>query len=269
MKTFWKILNLTLLLAVAAYAVIAMRHCSQQARALTLGRLEIEVADSGQARFVTPEAIRRHLADSHLAKPGTSLQSVDTYAVERSLSEWPYISEAEAWKTLDGILRIRVSQRRPVLRIVSSSGHDFYIDTTYTRLEPQSHYTPGVPVISGDPALGFPPGEYGPLDEKKFPGEREMLYKLTNFADRVNYDPLLRDLVVQIHIDSGGEIRLLPRVGTQIILFGPLGNVQENDARLEKLSRFYSRSFGDQWWRTARTIDLRYQGQVVCSATAP
>lgn len=258
-----KIVNVTLLVMLSAYAVVAVRYCSGREKELKCKGVEIVIRDSAQLRFVTPQTVRHWLADSAVRTVGMPLRDVDVYAVERLVEGQDYVARADAYTAIDGMLHIVLNQRRPVLRVVSEDGHNFYLDSALVLLPPQGDCMAEVPVVSGRLSLGFPVGYFGRLDEKKFPRERELLYNLLNFVHQVDTDRFLAALTAQVYYD-GKEVRLLPRVGEQVIRFGEIADSAEVAARLRKLSRFYRKSFGEGWWRSATEIDLRFKGQVVC-----
>ncbi len=258
-----KIVNVTLLVLLAAYAVVATRYCSGQEKELECKGVEIVIRDSAQLKFVTSETVLHWLADSAMRTVGMPLRKVDVYAVERLIERQNYVSQADAYTAIDGLLHIVLSQRRPMIRVVSESGHNFYVDSTLVLLPPQADCIAEVPVVSGRLPFGFPPDHFGRLDEKKFHRERELLHNLLNFVHQVDTDRFLTALTAQIYYD-GKEVRLLPRVGQQTIRFGELTDSAAVAARLRKLSRFYQKSFGEGWWRSAAEIDLRFRGQVIC-----
>lgn len=258
-----KIVNAALLVLLTVYAVVAVRYCSVQERELKCKGTDIVIRDSARLKFVTPEIVRHWLSDSAVRVADIPLREIDVYAVERLIEGQRYVSRAEAYTAIDGLLHIVLEQREPVLRVVSETGHNFYLDSTLVLLPPQSDPMAEVPVASGRLPLGFPTDYFGPLDEKKFPRERELLHNLLNFVHQVDTDPFLIALIAQVYYD-GKEVRLLPRVGKQTIRFGGIADSAAVGARLRKLSRFYRRSFGEGWWRSATEIDLRFRGQVVC-----
>ena len=263
-----KIGHILLLVLLIAYGIVAARYCTVRERELRCTGIDIVVRDSAELAFVTPEIVRRWLADSSIRVIGMGLRGVDVYAIERLVEAHEFVAWAEAYTAIDGQLHITLGQRKPVMRVVSESGHNFYVDDDLVLLPSQSDYIADVPVVSGRLTFGFPTDYFGRLDEKKFPAERELLHNLLNFVRQVDTDPFLDALTAQIYYD-GNEVRLLPRVGRQVIRFGEVGDSVAVARRLGKLSRFYRRSFADGWWRSATEIDLRFRGQVVSKNPVP
>lgn len=258
-----KIVHIALFAGLVVYAVVAIRYCSEREAGLRCTGVRIEVQDSARSGFVTPGLVRQWLSDSGLYREGAALRSIDVHAVEQLVERQDYVRQADAYTAIDGLLHIVLNQRHPVLRIVSEAGHNFYIDSTLVLLPPHPDCTADVPAVSGRFSFAFPPGHFGPLDEKKFPQEQELLHNLLNFVHQVDTDRFLGALIAQIYYD-GREIRLVPRVGSQTIRFGSIADSVLVRQRLQKLSRFYRRSFAEGWWRSAAEIDLRFRGQVVC-----
>lgn len=258
-----KIPHILLLVLLAVYLPIAIRYCSGRETELRCRGVEIVVQDSAQQSFVTPELVRRWLADSVGRTVGIPLRDIDVYAIENLIERQPYVSTADAYTAIDGLLHIILRQRQPAVRVVSEAGHDFYVDSTLILLPPQPDCIARVSEVSGRLPLSFPTDYFGPLDEKKFRAERELLHNLLNFVHQVDTDRFLAALIVQIYYD-GKEVRLLPRIGEQTIRFGAVADSAAVAARLRKLSRFYRSSFAEGWWRSATEIDLRFRGQVVC-----
>ena len=101
--------------------------------------------------------------------------------------------------------------------------------------------------------------------QKKLLKSYEDFMKLLTFVETVENDDFWRSEVVQItaHTTPSGalEVELTPRSGRYTILFGRL---EEVDRKFDKLLRFYRNGLPVLGWGTYRTIDIRYDNQVVC-----
>ncbi len=85
---------------------------------------------------------------------------------------------------------------------------------------------------------------------------------LINFVEFLRKDSFWGDQIVQIDITRGNEVILIPRVGAGIIRLGTLEGCEE---KLDKLFRFYRRGLAYEGWNKYSVIDVRFQGQVVCT----
>ncbi|MDE6445643.1 MAG: hypothetical protein K2L06_02125 [Alistipes sp.] len=101
--------------------------------------------------------------------------------------------------------------------------------------------------------------------QKKLEKSYEDFAKLLTFVERVESDAFRRSEVVQIvaRTTPGGalEVDLVPRSGRHTIRFGRL---EDEDRKFDNLVRFYRSGLSRIGWEEFRTIDLRYNDQVVC-----
>ncbi len=257
----WKIVNILVVGLLIAYAAVAVRYCSQRERALTCQRVEVRVLDSSQAAFVSPGIVQGWIKDSTRFRIGILLQQVDLRGIEELVRRQAYVSSAQAYTSIDGTLHLTIRQRHPLLRILSEQGHNCYLDSALRLLPPVPHFATEVPLVSGRVPLEVSPSFYGSLDEKKIPATVELLHNLRNFAGELGSDPFLKALIAQIYFEQADEVLLLPRLGGRVIRFGSI--VPPTAPRLEKLARFYRKSFGDGWWQQPGEINLKYRHQVV------
>ena len=65
---------------------------------------------------------------------------------------------------MDGMLNIELTQRKPVLRVNSVNGYDFYVTDDNYILPTQRYYSVYVPVVTGMIVPPFGPDFVGSLD---------------------------------------------------------------------------------------------------------
>ena len=73
---------------------------------------------------------------------GKKMERISTKSLERELSKHPLIDEAECYKTPSGKVCVEVTQRIPILRIMSANGENYYLDnkgTVMRRKQNASH----------------------------------------------------------------------------------------------------------------------------------
>lgn len=102
--------------------------------------------------------------------------------------------------------------------------------------------------------------------QKKIEKRYEDFLKLINFVEWIEDDAFWQAEIVQIVAEttSGGdlELELVPRSGKFTILFGSIDNVER---KFEKLLHFYKEGLNNRGWDSYSTINVKYDGQVVCS----
>lgn len=107
--------------------------------------------------------------------------------------------------------------------------------------------------------------EQGIVKQKKLEKSYKDFMNLLTFVQFLEEDDFWRSEVVQIiaHTTVSGalEIDLVPRSGRYTILFGRIEQVEE---KFDKLLYFYRRGLNNIGWDEYRTINVKYNSQVVC-----
>jgi cell division protein FtsQ len=77
----------------------------------------------------------------------------------------------------------------------------------------------------------------------------------------VDKDPFLKAFIEQIFVRADNELVLIPKVGNAYIIFGDTKNLE---VKFEKLLVFCKEGLNRIGWNKYRSIDLRFEGQVIC-----
>lgn len=186
------------------------------------------------------------------ALEGRPLKSIDVTRVERVLEEDPLIFDADVFVDAKNIVRIGITQRKPVLRIIDRNGLNYYLDEKGIKMPLSKHFTTRVLVATGS----IPP--YIPAFMEQPNHRLNAVFALTEL---VRHDTFLEAMIEQIHIEEDGDFILVPLIGDQRIILGPYERMEE---KLNNLKLFYREGMPYEGWRTYRTINLSYKGQIVC-----
>lgn len=277
MKAILRIIsNVVIWGALAAYLVFAARHCTEQQREEELNTVNIVVTDSGRLKTVSSETVRGWLEQSDVPLEGSPLRQVNTGRISELIGAHAFIATTKTWVEQNGTLNIEVSQRQPIIRVVTDDGYDFYISHDYWILPSQHGKGEYVPVVTGRFGLPFARGWFGNLEEvlreeeKKSDENYCFLVKLINFVKLTNDDPFWRDEIVQIAVtrEDGAptwkepDIELVPRVGNHTIAIGTLDDAA---AKLAKLRLFYDNVLAYEGWDEYKMINIKYNNQVICT----
>ena len=178
--------------------------------------------------------------------------------MENLLNAIPSIKSAEIFKTIDGALNIDVVQRKPILRIFYRNRQNYYIDSEGAIIPLSDKYTSRVLVANGFINEPFKPKTAINIKET---GEEGIIMELFQLADFISKHKFWHAQIQQIYVDKYGEYELIPRVGTHIIYFGKFDGYKE---KFNKLYAIYEKGFSREGWNKYKTINLKYEGQVVC-----
>ncbi len=272
------VLGIVSWVAIIAYFVAASRYCRIEREKNLCRGLRVTVLDSAERGFITSGMVKNWFALEQQQFLREPIDRINTLDVEAFVRRRGFVKEVHAYTTMDGMLNIELTQRKPILRVNSINGYDFYVTDDNYILPTQRYYTVYVPVVTGMVRLPFAPDYVGSLDkwaggedqgEKKVSENYSFLANLINFVKFVEEDGFWNAFWVQINIrDSGQEgrydpqVELVPRLGDQIVCMGSLDDYR---GKLTKLMSFYRNGLDYTGWESCHYIDLRYRSQVVCS----
>lgn len=191
---------------------------------------------------------------------GMRIDLLDVAHLEKLLNNNSSIGYAEVYSTIDGVLKIELNQRNPILRVFTEYGDSYYIDENGWMMPLSDKFTSRVLVANGEIKTSFSMGyEMNVMDLKQ---EDQRLKDLYQLASYITNDSFLKAQIVQIYVKENGDLELVPRVGNQEILFGKATNIKE---RFDKLMIFYKQGLSKTGWNGYKRINLMYNNQVVCT----
>lgn len=187
-------------------------------------------------------------ADLNFVKVG----QVDVKRIESILEKDPFIENSEVFIDASNNLKISVTQREPILRVIDNNGLNYYLDKNGVAMPLSKYFSARVPIVTGAVA----PYINDFLQRKKY-GLKDVFL----LVQRLNADAFFAPMVQQIIIDPSGEFTLVPILGDQIIR---LGNLDDLDEKLDRLKTFYKEGMPYAGWKTYRSISVKYKNQIVC-----
>jgi cell division protein FtsQ len=115
------------------------------------------------------------------------------------------------------------------------------------------HFTSKVLVANGAILEGF---------DGKVDTLQNLLSKdLFEMAKFINADSLWSEQIVQIYVNDHKDMELVPRVGNQKIIFGNADRMKE---KFRNLLLFYKKALPKVGWDAYSSINLKFNGQIVC-----
>ena len=181
------------------------------------------------------------------------IKDIDVERIERVLEDEPFIKDADVYIDAANVIKVGITQREPVLRIIDKNGLNYYLDGEGFKMPLSKHFTTRTLVATGN----IPPHVPDFQERKKH--TLKDLFILTQF---ILEDEFLRTMIEQIYVTNSGDFVFVPMVGDQKIIFGKLEDMEE---KFRNLRAFYDRAIPVNGWRKYRTINLKFKGQVVCS----
>lgn len=205
----------------------------------------VNVDDSTDYKFVNKIDIIKYMNSANINPNGLSYKNINLHNMEKKIAGIPFVKEAQCYKSPGGFLCVDILQRKPILRIKTPT-QDLYLDSEGSLMNTSTAFSAYVPVLLSEKTLG-----------KKY-----LKTDIYEFAYYVYNDKFLNSLVEQIYIDANGNVEMVPRVGSQIVVLGSTEGYQKKMARLKKL---YEKGFSKVGWNKYKKIDLTYDNQAVCT----
>lgn len=244
----------TLILACMVCAFIVGRY--ERSGILCRG-IEVNVIDSMENRFITAAQVKKIVDKEYGKYTGIAIDSIDLHKMEEIIDSKTAVLKSQVYATKDSILHIDVTQRRPIVRF-QQGNKGYYADRDGYIFPLQRTFASHVQVVDGAIPLTVDTGHNGEVNNPK---EREWLLNTIKLVYTLEEKEGWKDVVVQMHVEKGGEIILITREGNEKFLFGQPENIDE---KLEKMRKYYTAIVPAKGKGKYASIDLRYKGQIVC-----
>lgn len=232
--TFSVIIGIYLLLAVTAF-----NHPIE--RDMVCRDVQIAIEGSSTGGFLTPADVRRMLTEQHLLPVGQRLSDVNLRAIEERLSSQELIDCAEAYKTQNGLVKISIKERVPVMRVMANR-QDYYVDRDGKALA-NTGYVCNLVIATGNISPAYATRVLAPIGRI------------------IMADDFWRNQIEQINVLPDSTIEMVPRVGEHIIYIGrPIGVTK----KLERLRKFYRYGLSQAGWNKYSRISVEFNNQIVC-----
>ncbi|RYF90812.1 MAG: cell division protein FtsQ, partial [Chitinophagaceae bacterium] len=116
---------------------------------------DVKILIPGAGNFIEREEITNLLQQNFGELRGRDLHNISIHEIEQQIQKIPYIAAVKVYAEMDGIIKIKVQQRQPVLRIINAGQQDFYLDNEGNKMPVSSNFTANVLVATGSIGEGF------------------------------------------------------------------------------------------------------------------
>lgn len=261
-----KILITVLWIIAIAGLASSWAFVSKSERNIVAKTLNISIHNNDENLFLSENDIKTFFSERKDSLLLNQYKNINIPELEKSLNSHPAIENAEVAADINGEIKIDITQRTPVLRIINKDGESFYIDSQTKLMPLNDNYSARVIIASGFIYEPFSRRYQYSVDQiKKSETFKEvsLLDDIYDVADFINKDSVLTNLIHQIYVNEEKEIELFPVIGNQKIVFGSATDVAE---KFNKLKLFYTEGMNkaDSWTKYSN-INLKYKNLVVCT----
>lgn len=238
-----KIFTIAFSVIIGIYLVLAVTAFNNPIeRDVVCGNVKITIEDGVVKGFLTPADVQRTLTLNQLDPVGRSLADINLRQMEECLESQELIDNAECYKTQGGDVSIHVTERVPVMRVMSAGGGDYYVDRD-GRIMRNTGYACNLIVATGSIDSSYACRVLAPMGRI------------------IMADNFWRNQIEQINILPDSTVEMVPRVGRHILYLGrPVGVTK----KLERLRKFYRYGLSQAGWNKYSRISVEFNNQIVC-----
>lgn len=239
-----RILLFIVLLLIIAYIVAAITVFNRKPAGQVCSDMELVIKDEVYAGFITQKEVADILKKKGIYPVGKPMDRIRSKTLEQELAKHPLIDQVECYKTPSGKLCVKVSQRIPILRVMSANGDNYYLDNKGAVMPPDAKCVAHLAVVTGKVEKSFAMTD---------------LYKFAVFLQKNKFWDMQ---IEQIHVLSGNNVELVPRVGDHIIYLGKLNDFER---KLERVKIFYEKGLNKVGWNKYSRINVEFSNQIICT----
>lgn len=236
-----KALPYILSVSLFAYLIIVLTFAATKLREVKCKGLQVVVDDTGENVFIDENEVLKVIKRGYGDLKGVNIVGVDKDSMEHILVRNSVIKSAQVYYSLDGYFHVEITQRKPVLRVMSGEG--YYVDEDGKVMPLSGKYTSRVVVATGNISRKFACNGLYP------------------FVMELRDDKFWDALIEQIVVTNDNEVVLIPKVGNFRIMVGDLDGV---DKKMENLRLFLREGIALKGWNVYKEINLKFENQVVC-----
>lgn len=248
---FYSLLFITL----SAYFIHAANLTKRARESTMCTDIRIKIVDSLQNRFVTKDEIKEIILETKEVV-GEQIDHIDLYKIENTINKKTAIKQTKAAIDRNGVMHIKVSQRRPIIRLQSSTT-GAYVDEEGYIFPLTRSYTSYVPMITGNIPVDLTSFDTAELSEE----EKKWINSIVGFGAYIAKNEIWGDQIQQINIEKGGDISFSTRVGEIDVMFGEMTDIEN---KFERLLYFYQHVIPTQGWEKYEAVNLKYDNQIIC-----
>jgi len=256
-----RIVHIIIWSALLAGVVFALALTGRYHRQTVCHAFSVEILNPGPDALTDASALRSLIIAAVDTLEGRTLDEINPYNIHLILKSNPFVKEVDVQTNIAGKVTAEVELRQAILRIVGKDGKSYYIGEEGWLMPVNPGFPARVPVMNGSVPEGIS------IDTKKGTSiylldGRDELRDIYELALYIHRDKFLSKLISQIWVSRNGELEMIPLIGEYTIKFGGFDDMEK---KFENLSVFYREGASKAGWIDYRSIDLRYENQVICS----
>lgn len=249
-----RVLHIIFWVIIAAGILVLVSFIEAKHKQTTCKSFDISIEYDDDDPLISVDEIRQTIYDSFDTLIGKKLSDINPVQIENMVNDIDFVANADVYTSITGKMNISVTQRKPIVRIVNTSNQGFYLDQTGEAFPTNQGFPSRVLIANGVIGIDY--------SDTLSIANNSKLVEIYRLATYIQNDPLLKIQIEQIFVTKNREYEFVPKVGRHIIIFGGIENMNE---KFKKLLVFYRKGINSAGWNTYKSINLKFENQVVCS----
>ena len=238
-RIIWSSIGIVVMGAMMVSAVV-WGYVSQPNEAECRGITYI-IEDRAERMYLSENELTAMLQAEEIYPVGRNINQVSLHRIERTIGKHPMVRTAECYMTARHEVRVRLTQRVPILR-VQTAIESFLIDSDRKVMQARSSVKDELITARGMIGVQLASG------------------KLADFAVWMAENEYWQDRIDYIYVQSVQMIYLYLKQRDERIV---LGNMRDFEKKMNKLRLFLLNSGEATKDKKYQELDLRYKGQVI------
>lgn len=236
MKINWNVIKF---LVITGLVIFLFSFSKQRNEERNLTKIEVDFKNDNTL-FITQKTVNKLLIQNIDSVTSIGKETLVLNKMEESLLKNPMIKNAEVFVTIDGLLGVKIEQRKPIARVLGSP--DFYIDEEGTKMPLSTVYSARVPIVTGNINNDFT--------------------DITKLLLKINEDDFMMECVIGLQIQSDETIHLKIRKNDFNVLFGKPIAIEN---KFQKFKVFYKLTKQEGLLSNYSLVNLEFNNQVVAT----
>jgi len=256
-----KIRNSILWIAVIVYLLVVLAFVAKKRKNTVCNKVQITILDSAKNFLLEKKNIEEYIHKNYKKLEGTIVDSIDIAKLEKIVLNYPLVKTTKMYKNISGEVFIELTQRKPIIRIITAEGKSFYIDEDGIILPFSETYTAHVLVANGNIVNRFELDKKISVESVLNLRSNKVIKDLFTLGKYIYENEFFKSQTNQIYVTKQNKFELVPRVGQHIVIFG---TIEDYKNKFKELEVFYKEVLPRKGWNDYETINLSFKNQIVC-----
>lgn len=213
---------------------------------------EIEIRSTGEGKgFLDKKNVEALLTNKGSETiRGKATRTFELQKLEARIERDKWIKDAELFFDNNQVLKVKITERTPIARVITVNGNNFYIDSSCQRLPLSDRVSARVPVFTGFPS------------DKSIlkPTDKALLREIKHVSEYILSHSFWMAQISQIDITEKRTFEMVPTIGNHIIDFGKGSNC---DRKFKQLFIFYRQVLSKTGMERYARINVQYEKQII------